>query len=100
MNIKRMVRKLKSKVAEPKRSKKLDGWQRKYEAAKMAYANNIEKMAENESLYQGDRNVKGNPNKAQDASKVSLNVRNITYELIETQVDSSIPMPKVTPIHE
>ena len=27
-------------------------------------------------------------------------MRNITYELIETQVDSSIPYPKVIPIHE
>ena len=42
-----------------------------------------------------------NPNKSTGyANKVSINVRNIVYELIESQIDSSIPMPKVTPIHE
>lgn len=100
MRLKRMVRKLKNKVAEPQKGKKLDMWQRKYEAAKMAYANNVSKMAEYDALYNGNRELKGNPNKGNTPSKVSINVRNITYELIETQVDSSIPMPKVTPIHE
>lgn len=35
-----------------------------------------------------------------NAKKNASNVRNITYELIESQVDSSIPQPKVTAIHE
>lgn len=100
MKVRRMVRKLKNAVTEPKKNKKLSMWQRKYEAAKMAYADNVSKMADYESMYNGSRNVKGNQNKGNTPSKVSINVRNITYELIETQVDSSIPMPKVTPIHK
>lgn len=100
MKLKRMVRKLKNKVVEPKKSQKLENWKRKYESAEMAYSDNLRKMTSYEDLYNGSRNVNGNPNKGNNATKVSINVRNITYELIETQVDSSIPMPKVTPIHE
>lgn len=100
MKLKRMVRKLKNKVVEPKKSQKLENWKRKYESAEMAYSDNLKKMTSYEDLYNGSRNVNGNPNKGNNATKVSINVRNITYELIETQVDSSIPMPKVTPIHE
>lgn len=100
MNLKRMVKKLKSKVMEPQKSRELEKWQNKFEAAKMAYTDNLNKMSEYEALYSGNRGVKGNPNKSAAPTKVSINVRNITYELIETQVDSSIPMPKVTPIHE
>lgn len=95
-----MVRKLKNKVVEPKKSQKLENWKRKYESAEMAYSDNLKRMTAYEDLYNGSRNVNGNPNKGNNATKVSINVRNITYELIETQVDSSIPMPKVTPIHE
>lgn len=95
-----MVRKLKNKVVEPKKSQRLENWKRKYESAEMAYSDNLKKITVREDLYNGSRNVNGNPNKGNNASKVSINVRNITYELIETQVDSSIPMPKVTPIHE
>jgi hypothetical protein len=58
-------------------------------------------MKEYELLYNGDRSVNKNPNKgAGKASEVSINVRNIVYELVESQVDSSIPMPKITPIHK
>ena len=100
MNVKRMVRKLKQKITEPKESMKLESWKRKYEAAKMAYSSELSKMDTFDALYDGNRSVNGNPNSKKQPSKVSVNVRNITYELIESQVDSSIPMPKVTPIHE
>lgn len=92
---------MKNMIMDPKKSKKLNRWKRKYEDAKSRYSNDLAKMREYENLYNGDRAVNINPNNGTGkAKKVSINVRNIVYELIESQVDSSIPMPKVTPIHE
>ena len=50
-------------------------------------------MNQREALYLGTHDIA-------HAKKNASNVRNITYELIESQVDSSIPQPKVTAIHE
>ena len=92
---------MKNMLMDPKKSKKLNHWKRKYEEAKSRYSDELAKMREYENLYNGDRAVNRNPNEGfGKAKKVSINVRNIVYELIESQVDSSIPMPKVTPIHE
>ena len=88
------------KMINPKERKKLDSWKRKYEEAKLAYSDDISAMKTCTNMYDGDRAVNGNPNKSVTPKKVSINVRNITYELIESQVDSSIPMPKVIPIHK
>lgn len=49
-----------------------------------------------EKMYFGDKEIKG---KNGLAAKSATNVRNITYELIESQVDTSIPQPKVTALH-
>ena len=88
------------KMINPKERKKLDSWKRKYEEAKLAYSDDISAMKTCTNMYDGDRAVNGDPNKSVTPKKVSINVRNITYELIESQVDSSIPMPKVIPIHK
>ena len=84
-----------------KQSKKLDEWKSKYQKSKDAYADQLNRMQNQASLYDGDaftrrsRKLGGGV-----SSKESENVRNIVYELLETEVDSSIPMPKVTAIHE
>ena len=97
----RKVRQFMKKILKPEESAKLSKARRQYEEAKSAYSAEMSKMTENDALYNGDRNVMGNPNKPlKKPTKVAINVRNIVYELIESQVDSSIPMPKVTPIHE
>lgn len=96
----RFWRKAMEKMMNPKERKKLDSWKRKYEEAKLAYSDDISAMKTCTNMYDGDRAVNGNPNKSATPKKVSINVRNITYELIESQVDSSIPMPKVIPIHK
>ena len=88
------------KMINPKERKKLDKWRRRYEEAKQAYSDDLNAMKTCTRMYDGDRSVNGNPNKSKSPTKVSINVRNITYELIESQVDSSIPMPKVIPIHK
>ena len=86
---------------KPEENKKLKKWQSKYENAKTKYQDELDNMEIQKKYYLGDRHVKVNPNKSTGyANKLSINVRNIVYELIESQIDSSIPMPKVTPIHE
>lgn len=97
----RMFRKMKNMIMNPKQAKKLSEWKKKYTEAKDKYSDELNNIREYQALYDGDRRVNVNPNKGNGkSSKQSINVRNIVYELIETQVDSSIPMPKVTPIHE
>lgn len=88
-------------MEKPEENKKLKKWQGKFENAKSKYQDELDRMEIQKKYYIGDRHVKGNPNKTSGyASKMSINVRNIVYELIESQIDSSIPMPKVTAIHE
>lgn len=91
---------MKNKILEPEKSKKLTKWQGRLERAKMSYGNELAMMNAYDDYYDGERSVNGNPNTNKAANKVSVNVRNIVYELVETQVDSAIPMPKVTAIHE
>ena len=86
---------------KPEQKRKLDNWKDKYAKAKDAYSESLERMRSQEALYDGDAFTRRSKNKGGGvSSKLSENVRNITYELIETEVDSSIPMPKVTAIHE
>ena len=96
MRLKKLMDKMKQKIMEPEKSKTLVKWQGRLETARSSYTPELNLMTENEKLYSGSREVKNNDKKA---DKESSQVRNITYELIESQVDSSIPMPKVTPIH-
>lgn len=86
-------------MKNPEISKRLKTWQDRYETAKQQYADELSLMDTYEKYYNGDRHVKGNPNSNMPAKKLAINVRNIVYELIESQVDSSIPMPKVSAVH-
>jgi hypothetical protein len=84
-----------------KPNKKLDEWKDKYNKSKDAYADQLNRMRNQERLYNGDAFTRRSKNQGGgESSKKSENVRNIIYELLETEVDSSIPMPKVTAIHE
>jgi len=92
-------KKMAEKIKNPESNKKLMEWQEKYETAKTKYAEALNIMEDYEKYYEGGREVKGNPNSKDGAKKLAINIRNISYELIESQVDSSVPQPKVTPIH-
>lgn len=87
-------------IKNPEESTERAKWQRKLDDAKAQYSEEIAKMNLNEAYYNGTREVQSNPNSNKRSSKVASNVWNITYELIESQVDPSIPYPKVTAIHE
>lgn len=94
----RLFKKMKDLV---KPNRKLDEWKDKYNKSKDAYSDTINRMRNQEKLYNGDAFTRRSKNQGGgESSKKSENVRNIIYELLETEVDSSIPMPKVTAIHE
>lgn len=97
-----MVGRLKNMVKNllnPKKTAKLRTWQGRFETAKTAYGNELKDMDTYEAYYDGTREVLANPNTHKEPKKKATNVRNIVYELIESQVDNSIPMPKVRAVH-
>lgn len=53
-----------------------------------------------DGYYNGDRILQSNPNSGRPVKKKPTNIRNIVYELIESQVEPVIPMPRIHAIHE
>ena len=92
----RLKRMVKKSIETPKDVKK---WQQKLEVAKNQYNNEINNMKKYQDYYDGTRKMQADANRGTDPTKLATNVRNIVYELIESQVDSSIPMPKIRAIH-
>lgn len=93
------LKKTMEKIKNPEENKKLLNWQSKYEEAKTKYADTLSSMTTYENYYEGDKKIVSTDGNGY-ANKSAINVRNIVYELIESQVDVSVPMPKVTAIHE
>ena len=94
-------KKLMRDVTKPEIPAKLKKWKKKYDTAKSKYEGVLSEIERYENLYDGDRRVNVNPNKGDGyAPVVSTNVRNITFDLTESEVDISIPFPQVTPVHE
>lgn len=100
MRFKTIMEKVQKTLAPTAEDRKRDKWRGKLETARIAYSSTLAEIAKNQAIYEGTREVNGNPNTNIAAKDLAINVRNIVYELIESQVDSSIPMPKVTAIHE
>ena len=77
----------------------LQKWQERLQKARQEYQHALDKMDESEALYRGthkiDR-VKGSKTDPKDATTV----RNVVAEIIEAEVSSDIPTPKVTPQHQ
>ena len=71
-------------------------WQARLDDARRQYAEKRERMDHREDCYKGTRHI---PAAGGGAAKAAGNVRNIIYELIESQVDASIPQPRVTAVH-
>ena len=74
--------------------KKLELWQNRLAANEKAWGGEQEKMDERETLYLGDSRIK--PIAQEDVPDKAPHVRNVVGELIEAQVNNSIPQPKVT----
>ena len=94
--LKRMINKTKDKLETPKDVQK---WQKRLEDARNQYERELKNMKKYQEYYEGTREVQPDANRGVTPSKLATNVRNIVYELIESQVDSSIPMPKIRAIH-
>ena len=80
-----------------KNNKKLPFWQARLENDALSYADEMARMDQRERLYSGSREVHAVIQKDSDRGggpKKATHVRNIVSELIESQVDSSLPMPK------
>lgn len=77
----------------------LKEWQSRLEVAKSQYASERENLKKYRDYYNGERILQTNPNTGQAVTKKPTNIRSAVYELIESQIDSSIPMPKVRAIH-
>lgn len=100
MRLRKIMDKAVNTVLNPEQTKKLNKWKNKFEKARTAYDVDLTSIKRRDDLYNGTRQVQGNPNSNRSVSKLAVNVRNITYELVESQVDSSVPSPRVIPIHE
>ena len=100
MRLKRVMKKVKKSIAPTPQDKKRDKWRGKLENARIAYSSTLREISKEQKLYEGTREVNGNPNTNVGAKDVAITVRNAVYELIESQVDSSVPQPKVTALHE
>lgn len=100
MRLRKIMDKAVTAITNPEQAKKLSKWKSRLEKAREAYSSELNLIQRRDDLYNGTRKVQGNPNKHREAIDQAINVRNITYELIESQVDSSIPSPRVIPIHE
>ena len=74
--------------------KKLRLWQERLSTNEAAYEDEENRMAQREALYMGSHTI--SPIVAKDKKTETPHVRNICAELIEAQVDSNIPAPKVT----
>lgn len=73
---------------------KLKFWQDKYAEALTNYETDLHKIDEYFEVYNGSGNIYNLDGKK--AAKGTSSVRKVAFELIESQVDVTIPMPKVT----
>lgn len=79
-------------MIKPK-SKELSKWQDRLEGNKIRYGENLSLMHQRDNIYNGTK-------KTDTGKKDTATVYNVVYELIESQVDSTIPAPMVTPRSE
>lgn len=76
----------------------LTTWQERLQLAESAYQSEQARMTRREELVDGSHTILDENGKK--AQKQATHVRNICFEIVETQVDSNIPQPKVTAIRE
>ena len=79
-------------------NEKLQSWQDKYAYTRARYEGQIARMDELEKLYKGTEKIEKIV--CRDEDDETKYVRNIVKENIESQVDSTIPQPKVTALRK
>lgn len=78
---------------------KLRLWQERLALAETAIAGERERMLRREKQYEGDHTIYA-PDGSVAADSLASHVRNVSFEVVETQVDSTIPAPKVTAVRQ
>lgn len=79
----------------------LKKWQDRLQKARQEYQHALDKMDESEALYRGTHKIdrtRGSTSK--NEPKDATTVRNVVAEIIEAEVSSDIPTPKVTAQHQ
>lgn len=79
------------KILKHKKEEKLELFSSLYEASRLSYGEKLDEYEKNLAQYRGSDVIDGSAEKA-------VTVRNITYEIIESQISSDIPLPKVDAI--
>lgn len=69
------------------KKERLDFFRSLYESAKNSYSDILTEFEENMAQYRGSYEIDGSKENA-------VTIRNITYEMVESQVSSEIPQPK------
>lgn len=73
---------------------RLQLWQERYDKSRLAYSGELSDMDNRDAIYRGKNTMRSLVKSEQDSK--SRYVRNIAAETIESQVNSTIPQPKVT----
>ena len=79
------------KITHLNKEQKLDYMKELYSSARLAYSDDLDEYEKNLAQYRGSEEIDGSDERA-------ITVRNITYEIIESQISSDIPLPKVDAI--
>ena len=95
-----IFRRLKHMIKDKTTPKDVQMWAGRLDYCRSQYDKERSNMKKYQSYYEGTRKLQADANIGKDPTKLATNVRNIVYELIESQVDSSIPMPKIRAIHQ
>ena len=74
---------------------KLAKWQERFAQAKSEYQPELDEMNKRDRYYHGSKDIYSPSGGLAD--KKASNIRNIIFEMIESQVESTFPTPKVTP---
>lgn len=75
--------------------KKLYMWQERHRDSRNEYTEELNSFIKREKYYSGSKDIYGPDGRKSE--KKAANIRNICFELIESQIESTYPTPKVTP---
>jgi len=78
------------RIENKSKALRLDFFKSLYQCAENAYSQVLDDFDRSMQQYKGSREIDG-------SSEAAITVRNITYEIIESQVSSDIPSPKADP---
>lgn len=75
---------------------KIDEWEKKLSLALTQYQERMAETDDNYEAYKGTRDIVNS--KGGKATKTKTSVRKVAFELVESQIDTTIPQPKVTSV--